>query len=213
MPKTKGKPHYSLAKKMQTVWLLRDHNRQQASALSGVPVSTIRKWEKDYAELEQQYYQYLNDEVVHRVLVAQHQLVMKVEQLIAALDETRIQKAPLNQISSAIGTLIDRYLKIQDAKDIETQSNHPFRIEYYDASTGTLRTTPPWAECDSQPDEPLRRGIMRQTFWQDSFSQNGHQRSGAARGADMVAGTDVSDGESCLARPETDDEERNWYHD
>ena len=123
------------------------------------------------------------------------------------------KKAPLNQLSSTIGVLTDRYIKVHDVKEIEKDSNPVYRIEYYDADTGEVSEAPPWSEKDPESGKPIFSGIMRAALRKNGTGEAPDYRTRMEWDEDMVAIPDLYDGESSLARPEDDDDGRDWYHD
>jgi len=210
MPK---KRRYSIINKMSTVWKLRDQSITDVSEEADIPASTIRNWQRDYPKIRVQYYQYLDDEAKHRILVAQHRLVEKLNDLINAIDKTRINKATLNQLASSIGIITDRYLKIQNVKHIETDNNQPLRIEYYDTTTGAVTEAPPWASTNSESSETLHSGIVWSPLWEDRAGENHGDGASDTRQESLVVSTDVSNGKSGMARFEGDNQERDWHPD
>lgn len=202
---------YSPSEKMETLWKLRTNSIAEVSHETGISKSTIRQWQKDYDQIHAEFYRYLDDEAVHKLMTAQNKMADKIHSLISAMTDEKIASAPLNQLSSALGVLVDRFLRIQDAKDIEKDTDNTFRVEYYDASSGEISDTPPWAENDSEDSETLHDSFVWETLRQNRTRQASNHRNGTERDADMVARTYLSDGESSLARFETDDEERDWY--
>lgn len=207
------KKRYSIIDKMRVVWQLREKSIQTVSKERGIPVGTIKHWQKNYERIRAEYYVYIHDEAVHRMLLAQLKITKKLDMLIEGMDQKRIDDARLNHLASAVGTLIDRVLRIHNAKDIETPNSHTVRIAYIDERTGAITDAPPWATTHSDEGDPLHSGFLRQTLRQDSPRQNHHHRTGVARQTDVVARPDISDGSASLAGFEDDPLERDWYPD
>ena len=208
------KKRYSIADKWNTIWLLRDNDVKKASEISGVPVSTIKKWQKNYEQIKAEFFKYEHDEGIYRLIIAQNRMADKIGELINAITAEKIESAPLNQLSSAVGVLVDRFLRIHDAKEIEqADTENRYTIEYYDATTGKVGTTPPWAEDDSIDESALHSSYLWQTLWENRIGEAGDTRNGSEGQDNLVARTHVSNGESGLARPEDSDEERDWYPD
>lgn len=209
-----AKKRYSIIEKMRTVWLLRDNTIIEASEISAVPVGTIRKWQKNYEKIKGEYHKYLHDEGIHKLLYAQKQMAGKITNLTDAITEEKIKNAPLNQLSSAIGVLVDRFLRIHDAKEIEQSDNdNRYIIEYYDATTGETTRTPSWAEEDSEDDSALHSSFLWQKIRENGTGEADSNGNGRAGDDGLVARTHLSDGESGLARLEERDDERDWYPD
>lgn len=203
---------YSLVYKMQTLFLLRDMSIERASETSGVPLSTLRYWKAHEAQIKREYYLYLHEEAVHKLLVVQNRMADKLVEIIKAIDKEVIAKAPLNQLVSALGILIDRIIKVHDAKEIETPDK-PVRFEYYDATTGQTSQTPPWAEDDFEQGGSFYSRFLRQTLREDGASEADYHGNGMAREEDMVASPDISDGEPSLEGLEGGTDGYDWYHD
>lgn len=206
------KRRWSIIEKMNTVWLLRDHTLKEASLISGIPTRTIRKWQQTYDEIKAEYDKYLHDEGIYKLMVAQNRIADKIDDLVNAITPEKIEKAPLNQITSALGVAVDRFLRIHDAKEIEeTNHDHTFRIEYYDATTGKVSPTPSWAEDNRLDESDVHRSFLWQTLWKNRTGETHHHGDGVSGQDGLVARTDVSDGKSRLARSEGNDDERDWY--
>lgn len=209
-----ARKRYSIIEKMSTVWKLRDMDIKKASEITGVSTRLIRKWEKDYDRIKAEYYKYLHDEGVHKLMVAQNRFGDKIIMLTEEVTEAKVKNAPLNQVVGAIGTLVDRFIRIHNAKDIRQPANHHRHvIEYYDATTGKTSETPPWTEDDSIDQSALHDSYLWQTLWENRIGEAGHNGTGGKGENGVVARTHVSDGGSSLARPEIDDEERAWHPD
>lgn len=203
---------YSLSYKMRTLFLLRDMSLEKASATSGVPLSTLRSWKQNEATIKRDYYLYLHDEAVHKLLVVQNRMADKAVAVLEAMDKTRIANAPLNQLASTLGILLDRILKVNDGKEIETPDT-PVRFEYFDSTTGQTSETPPWTEDDFEQGGSFYSRFLRQTLREDGTSEAPHHGDSMAWGADMVDSPDILDGEPSLARPEDESDGYDWYQD
>ena len=208
-----SKKDFTPIKKMETIWLLRDHTLADASKKSKVSISTIQKWQDDYEQIHDDFHRYLDDESVHKLMLAQNNIANKITLLLESMTEEKVASAPLNQLSSALGVLIDRFLRIQDAKDIEKDTDNTFRVEYHDATTGNVSHAPPWAEDDSTEGETLHNSFMWQTLRENGTGEAGHTGNGRTGDEGLVARTHLSDGESGLARFEERDVERDWHPD
>ena len=198
--------NYSLTDKISALDALAAHNEDTdaASDACGVSVKTLRKWQQQEATLRQQQAQ-------RSILVARQQMADKALDLVQAIDDEMIAKAPLNQIASALGVLVDRYLKLEEAVPDDDDTEKVVRFEYfYDGST---HLAPPWANPDYRSAEPLQGGRVRSAIRQDGPGTdliNGKSRS--AWDDDLVAGPDLSDGNPGLARleDEPDEPRRDW---
>lgn len=204
---------YTISEKANALFLLRDKSIKEVCQEKGIPVSALRRWNKTRDEIIHAYYKDLNEEGNHQLILAQKVMADKIHKLVSAITDERIAKAPLNQLSSTIGVLVDRYLKVHDVKEIEKDSDAVHRIEYYNESTGEVSDAPPWSERDPDTGQPILSGIMRAALRENGTGKAPDYRTSMAWDEDMVAIPDLYDSESGVARPENDDDERDWYHD
>jgi hypothetical protein len=203
---------YSLVYKMQSLWLLRDMSLERASETSGVPLSTLRYWKQHEAQIKRDYYLHLHEEAIHKLLVVQNRMADKMVEIIKAIDKEAIETAPLNQLVSALGIIIDRIVKVNDGKEIET-TDSPVRFEYYDATTGKTSQTPPWAEEDFEQGGSFYSRFLRETLREDGAGEADYHGNGMAGKEDMVASPDLFDGESSLEGFEGGTDGYDWYQD
>lgn len=209
-----AKKRYSITDKMKTIWLLRDNDVRKASEISGVPVGTIKKWQKNYDQIKAEFFKYEHDEGIYKLIISQNRMADKIGDLTNAITTQKIESAPLNQLSSAIGVLVDRFLRIHDAKEIEESDNdNRYIIEYYDADTGEITETPPWAGDDSEDESALHSSFLWQKIRENGTGEAGSNGNGVTGDEGLVARTHLSDGESGLARFEERDGERDWHPD
>ncbi|MDQ7027035.1 MAG: hypothetical protein Q9P01_09435 [Anaerolineae bacterium] len=209
-------PKYRLEQKMKVLEALKaDQNYDSLSEKEQIPVSTIKRWYQQREAIRRDYHLHLRDEAHHKMVLVQHRMADKAVELIAALDSDRIKNAPLNQVASALGLVIDRFLKLQDAQE-ESDATHTEQVIRYEFRhpDGTIRETPYFAEGRSRHTGTVQSGSVWETLGQDGIGENYiNGKSRLSGSEDMVAGSDVSDGESGMARFEDDDDERDWYHD
>jgi hypothetical protein len=99
-----------------------------------------------------------------------------------AIAETT-ESAPLNQISAALGLVIDRLLKLEAlyARSSASSAEEVISIEYRDPD-GTRHASPPWARGDSAFEDPVSRGRVRSPFWENRDGQADDPGDGPARG-------------------------------
>jgi hypothetical protein len=163
---------------------------------------TLRQWEQDADALYATYHRHLQRRNLRKMARLQAHLADSALQLTRAIDDTRIESAPLHQISSALGTVIDRFLKLNDITAQESEQVLRFEFRHPD---GTLRPTPPWTEDDIDLERAFQGGRVRATMGQDDLGAD----DGAGQGADawrphLVARADLRHGESGMAQSEGD---------
>jgi len=188
---------YTRAEKDRALHLLVDHPCKTVSEMTGVPMPTLRRWQTQHREQRLQ-------RLLDRIERLHEQLSTNALHLARILDG-KIDDAPLNQVSSALGVVIDRYLKIDDylAEATNTHGEHVVRIEYQ-YPDGTIHKTPPWATDDTDISVPASGGGVWPPVREDDHRRDHHHRSGPERSNDMVAGPHLYDGEPGVARSQND---------
>jgi hypothetical protein len=201
---------YSLQEKITALDQIAVESRTTVSARLDIPISRLRWWERDAPLLRQQYAEEQQLRAASCIAQAQISLAEASVRLVKALDEDRIAKAPLNQIASALGVVVDRYLKLTGDTPPAEQV---IRFEYI-TPNGDTAQSPPWTDEHSQVNGALpRRGVWT-AVRQDGTGEAGTDRQGLrAWGGNMVARTHVPHGESGMAGFEDDDSESLWDDD
>lgn len=168
------------------------------SEQTGIPPSTLRDWAARHREERAQ-------RLLETIRRLHEQLAENAVNLAAAIDGA-IDGAPLNQLSTALGTVIDRYLKVDEHLAQITQQNgeQVFRFEYV-YPDGSVHNAPPWANDDYDIEGTLPRGGVRTPLWENGGGETHHRANGGGTGGEMlVARPDVYDGEPGVARFEDD---------
>lgn len=205
------KKRHTLETQIAALRILDEHGGDflAAAEAAGISPGVLRKWHKQQHELEREYQRQQQTQAALLMAQVQRQVAEKSLQIVNALDEDRIAKAPLNQLATALGILIDRYLKLTDDLPQDTEQVIRFEFRHPD---GSFRATPPWAAEDYGHASAVQGGGVRAAVRQDDAGKNYTNGKGAAsRAANVVARTDLSDGESGLAGFEDDDTEHLWY--
>ncbi len=200
--------------KLQALDALETRSYPEVAEEWGVTVGSLRNWMRRRDKIREAYLADLRAKSAQKMALVQSQLAEKALDVLAAMDEERIAKAPLNQLSSALGTLIEKFLKLQEEPQAaEGAAEQVVRFEFRHPD-GSLRATPYWAASGSAESGAVQGAGLRQTVRQNGTGEDDSagERS-LSRDADVVARSYVSDGESGLARFEADDDGRNWYHD
>lgn len=176
-----------------------------ASEQTGIPKATLRKWQTQHqAERAER--------LVTRLQRLEEDLIENTLRIMESL-EGAIEKAPLNQRTSAVGTLIDRFLKVnahlRESVDARAEKKE-LPIVYYDPdTTDTSHPTPQWAREDSENDPSFQGGRVWSPFWEDRLGHNGVDGT-RAQGEDvLVARPDLLNGDASLAGFEAGDENSN----
>jgi transposase-like protein len=191
---------YSYEEKRQALKCLEESGGdfRYAGQQTGIPVVTLRRWARRQREERGQR---LRAEIER----LHEQLVHNAVQL-ADLLERSIEDAPLNQVATALGGVIDRYLKIDEylaSTRPQEEREQVIRIEYL-YPDGSIHNSPPWAAEDCDDESPVSRGGVWSPFWEDPGGQDNHRGNGYAGRDVLVVGSDVPDGKPGVARPEDD---------
>lgn len=143
----------------------------------------------------------------------EQQLIHNTLKLVESLDSV-MAESPLNQRTAAIGSLLDRYLKLHEhlGSVSSHQGEQVNRIEYI-YPDGSIHDTPPWAGENYRKPGPFPRGGLRAALREDGDGADHDPGLGYSGGALLVAGADLPDGESDLARYEDAPEERLRFDD
>jgi len=106
----------------------------------------------------------------------QMRLIASAMHVLDALKGQKVEDAPLNQLTSALGALLDRYLKLEaHRRDLEARTANEgervYRIEYR-YPDGSIHQTPPWAETHPRFSRPFQSRGLRQTLREDGDGED-----------------------------------------
>lgn len=186
---------YTDEQKAEALELLKTHSPFKVSGLLGIPISTLKTWR------EKQRYRALRKTIELADLA--DEIASKVHELLEALSMDRIEQATMQQVASALGMLIDRYLKIRAIIIVQQPEEKAVRIEYL-YPDGKIADTPPWSTLDPDLKQALQSSRLWQTLRQDGSGEDHGDGTDAARENGLVAGADLSHGGADLARSESD---------
>lgn len=183
--------------KTEALERLQHEDAAQVSAALGVPVATLKRWQQQHRERR-------TARLLEKIEALHEQLADDALGLAAALARLT-DDAPLNQVSSALGVVIDRFLKVEDylKQTVEQHEEKVIRFEYK-YPDGSIHGTPPWATDDPERDDAVQGGGVRAALRQNGDGQDPAGGASAARRANLVASTYVHDGEPGLAGLEGD---------
>ncbi len=178
----------------------RNYDYEQTSADTGVSRRTLKRWHDD-ARTKQL------DALQEKIEDLHAQLAENALHLAQALDDS-IDGAPLNQVSSALGVVVDRFLKVDDhiaqVKQAENETNEQvIRIEYQYPDS-TIHHAPPWANPDYQPSGEVQGGGLREALRQDGDGEADSAGESPKRRDVLVARPDLSNGNRRVARAQDD---------
>lgn len=207
------KRRYGLADQVAALdaLIVHDGDVHAVSTATGISPRHLRRWRAGAEDILARYARQQNLLGARRMADARAVLADRALALAQACDDDRIASAPLNQVASALGVIIDRYLKLEPTDP--AMNEQVIRFEYTHPD-GQTRSAPPWADDDPASADALQGGRLRAALGQDRTGEDRHHRSGSARpGTRLVAHAHLSDVVAGMARPEDEPDERPWYHD
>ena len=175
-----------------------DGDLTEARKRTGIPVRTLRRWVSAHREQRP-------DRLRARIERAHEQLAEDTLRLAKAI-ASQIEGAPLNQLATALGAVVDRYLKLDEQlvhMKLENKGEQVIRVEYQ-YPDGSLHARPHWARNNPEYTSPFQSSRVREALREDRDRQTGHHANGLYGSDLLVVGADLPDGQSGLARFEDD---------
>ena len=165
----------------------------------GIPARTLRDWRRKETDLRRRHRQRQRRHLARLKLDVQVRMLERGQALLARMNDETLTKAPLNQLASALGALVNHALRLEEAiGDIDEQAQQVVRFEYY--YDGEVQDAPPWAGAGTGQPRAVQGGCLRAALGQNRVGQDPAAASGAeTQDARLVAGADLSDSESGLA--------------
>ena len=196
-----SKRDYSLDEKVEALNELDslDGNFAAFRKSSDIPYSTIQRWRRKEEQLRRQHRQRRARERDRLFVDLQLNMLKRGKKALERMDEKMLENAPLNQLATALGSLISHALKLSDViEETHGEKELVIRFEYdYD---GEIHETPPWSEGGDREPSALQGDRLREAMGEDHFGQNGATAlSAGEEETRLVAGADVRDGEPGLA--------------
>jgi len=198
---------YSLKTKISALNEIEEHDGDVArvAEFQEIPARTLGRWLHEEDDLRSRYRKKRNRQRERLTIDLQFEMLERSKSILARMDEDRLAKAPLNQLATALGSLVSQALKLEEViEDIDDKEEEQvIRWEFvYD---GQIHEAPPWAEAGDEAPRAVQGGRLREALGQDRAGQNG--AAGADRLAEatgLVVGADSDDGEPGLARSESE---------
>jgi hypothetical protein len=179
-----------------------------------IPISTLSRWQSKESELRQDHRQKLQRQFTRLKAELQVQMLDRGMKIVACMDDETLDKAPLNQLATALGSLVNHALKLDEAGEEPDEQTEEKIIRFEFLSDGRITETPPWTEDNITESSPIQDRGMRETLGKNGARENHvNGRSKISGDAWLVARPDLPDVESGLAGFEDEFEERDWYHD
>jgi len=183
-----------------------------------IPARTLKRWVKQEDDLRDRYNSKRRRYLSRLKADLQSDMLERGLAIVAKMDDEVLDKAPLNQLASALGALVNHAQKLEeviDETDEQEENERVIRFEYY--YDGAVQDVPPWTGASEGQPRALQSSGLRETMGQNRTGEN--SSSGERDRAEetwLVARPDLSDVESTLEEYENLSEradERDWYHD
>lgn len=166
-----------------------------------IPERDLREWLRVEDKLRRQHGLRRQRQVDRLAVELQRDMLSRAQSILRRIDDDKLDKAPLNQLASAAGSLVSYALKLADAiEEIDETQEKGRVVQFVYGSPASPQPAPPWAESREEAWRAIQGGGLREALGQDRAGQNGHSGTrdlGAE--ADLVAGADAADGEPGLA--------------
>ncbi len=207
---------YTLDTKIHALNLLDEYDDDLVvvSQELNIPAMILNRWRAKEDDLRQDYQRKLHDQFVRLKAELQVDMLERGKKIISCMDDETLEKAPLNQLATALGSLVNHALKLDEAsEDTDEQTEEKvIRVEFlYD---GSVHKTPPWANTSLEQSSPIQDSSMRETVGKNGTRENGTNVQRISRWeTGLVASSDISDVKSTLEGIEEEYQERDWYHD
>lgn len=203
MSKVQKRPpqSYHLDKKIDALNTIDEHdgNVRSASEALGVAYHNLKRWRREESRLRQLHNQRLARRRDRLYLKLQMDMLERGEAVLKRMNTEAVNKAPLNQLATALGSLISHALKLADViEEIHDEREQVIRFEFdYDGET---HSSPPWPEHGDGEALAFQRDRLRTALGQDHARQNGAALDGASSAqTGLVVGADICDGGPGLA--------------
>lgn len=168
-----------------------DGNFAEVGKAFQIAFTTLKKWRAQESELRRQYKQRQARERDRLLVDMQMDMIKRGKDALAQIDKKMLEGAPLNQLTSAISSLMSQALKLSDViEEIHDEKELVIRHEYF--IDGELRDAPPWAASREEALATVYGGGLREALGQDDAGQNGAAGScHIVEPPHLVAGADL----------------------
>lgn len=205
---------YALDKKIEALNEIDrlDGNITIVAESTQIAYSTLKYWRENEPQLRRAYDQRRARERDRHYRDLQLDMLKRGKAVLELMKDDKLNKAPLNQLAAALGSLISHALKMSDViEEMHDDQELVIRHEYF--TDGELREAPPWADSREEALEKIHGSGLREALGQDHLGQNGHSGTRAGEATRLVAGADAADDEPGLARLESERETHQAHQD
>ncbi|MCY4073549.1 MAG: hypothetical protein OXG60_19830 [Chloroflexi bacterium] len=155
-----------------------DGDLGKVSDLLGIPQRTLRGWRQVEDDLRGKQRKRLRRQRERLAAELYWGMLERGQAILERITDDALDKAPLNQLASALGALVSHALKIkQEIDETDEQGKQIIRFEhYYD---GAAQEVPPWAGASEGFDRTLQNSSLWQALGQDRAGQDDPAAGGA----------------------------------
>lgn len=180
-----------------------------------IPARTLRNWRNQEDDLRDAYNAKQRRHLRRLKADLQTNMLERGLAIVARMNDETLDNAPLNQLTSALGSLVNHALKLEeviDETDEQEEKERVIRVEYlYD---GSVHKTPPWARERTGESGEIQDSRLRETLGKNGTGEDDGSGQRIHRWeAGLVARPELHDGESTMEGIEDDRELQDWYHD
>ena len=197
---------YSLKTKINALNEIDEHDGDVARVAEflEIPARTLQRWLHNEDDLRRRYRLKRQRQRDRLTLDLQFEMLERGKTILARLDAETLSKAPLNQLATALGSLVNHALKLEEAvEDLDEGEEKVVRFEFY--YDGQVQDAPPWSGASAGTPRAVQSGRLREALGKDRAGQNGASAEyGVGQETRLVAGANGDDGGPGLARLESE---------
>lgn len=160
--------HHTLDRKIKALNLIDQHDGDVAlaSQILELPAATLRDWLANETALRREFRQRQRRQRERLAADLQMRLMERGQTILEQLNDETLAKAPLNQLASALGSLISLALKLEEANEqIDEAEEQVIRHEYF--YDGQVQDSPPWAGTRAGEPRAVQGSRLRPEMGQD----------------------------------------------
>ena len=164
---------YSLDAKVNALNQLEDNGGDVllTSQWLDIPANTIRYWRENEAALRHSHRQRQQMQMTRLRANLQLQMLERAQTVLGLMNPETLAGAPVNQLVSALGSLVSHALKLEEANEHSDEpQEQTIRFEYYYG--GQLHLAPPWAGGGEAQPDALQGRRLREALGQNGTGQN-----------------------------------------
>lgn len=144
---------------------------QSTSRQLSIPAKTLKKWRAIEPDLRDQFDQQQAREITRLQARMRLKLLQRANEILEYIDPDTLKDATLNQLHSALNTLLNHARKLKEESQ-ELDQEQTIRFEYY--YDDQVQETPPWSSPNPEQPRSLQSGRLRPPLGQDRTGLKPH---------------------------------------